>query len=333
MMDKTNELNRDVRGRIDAHLDAIDVALSAAGMSRNERRSITDDVEAQVLEMLSSRAGQAPTLADVEAVLAELDPPEAYARDDVVSPLPPPPVPMPTTVRPHFSRTAILGAVWAGLFLAILIPAAVLLFFRLDKAPSRPMKVAAHAQSRRSAEITTRRLESTFTQPGAVFPADETPAQLPATTNEFVDDADIPATSAPATHAPSGGSARPVWGISFFGLILFLPAILILGAPVGAMVLGLVAISQIRRSAGRLYGLGLALFDAIVFPLLLLDVAIFVLWGFLLHAIFGTQISGGPGGIAKLLTLAATVLMCLVVDFLLVRWAWRSVNRPHPASA
>ena len=39
-------------------------------------------------------------------------------------------------------------------------------------------------------------------------------------------------------------------------------------APFGTTTLGVIALGQIRRSSGRLYGLGLALFDALVFPLL-----------------------------------------------------------------
>ena len=48
-------------------------------------------------------------------------------------------------------------------------------------------------------------------------------------------------------------------------------------APFGATILGAISISQIRHSAGRLYGLGLALFDALLFPLLLLDAVIVLL--------------------------------------------------------
>jgi serine/threonine protein kinase/signal peptidase I len=39
-------------------------------------------------------------------------------------------------------------------------------------------------------------------------------------------------------------------------------------APFGTTILGWIAVSQIRRSAGKLYGLGLALFDGLLFPLL-----------------------------------------------------------------
>ncbi|MDQ3441503.1 MAG: hypothetical protein M3478_14260, partial [Planctomycetota bacterium] len=47
-------------------------------------------------------------------------------------------------------------------------------------------------------------------------------------------------------------------------------------APFGATILGLIAISQIRQSAGRLYGMPLAIFDTLLFPLLLLDALIVI---------------------------------------------------------
>src|SRR5207245_1444637 len=44
-----------------------------------------------------------------------------------------------------------------------------------------------------------------------------------------------------------------------------------LAAPFGTTILGWISVTQIRRSAGRLHGLGLAVFDGLVFPLLALD--------------------------------------------------------------
>jgi len=70
----------EARSRVDAYLDAIEEALERSGRPRGERRGITDEVEAQILEMLAARGRVAPTVDDVEAVLADLDPPEAYAQ-------------------------------------------------------------------------------------------------------------------------------------------------------------------------------------------------------------------------------------------------------------
>jgi len=70
----------EARERMDAYLDAIERVLVAADMPRAERKGIADDVEAQILEMLAAGKGAEATVEDVETVLAQLDPPEAYAE-------------------------------------------------------------------------------------------------------------------------------------------------------------------------------------------------------------------------------------------------------------
>ncbi len=70
--------------RIDAHLDAIDRVLAESGLPSHDRVAIVGEVEHQVREILADRCpgGAAPSIADVEAVLSELDPPESYADRD-----------------------------------------------------------------------------------------------------------------------------------------------------------------------------------------------------------------------------------------------------------
>jgi hypothetical protein len=73
----SRELNAEVRSRIEAHLDAVESVLVAAGHTRAARLAVVDDLEAQILEMLN-QSGATPTEADVEAVLGRLDAPAAY---------------------------------------------------------------------------------------------------------------------------------------------------------------------------------------------------------------------------------------------------------------
>jgi hypothetical protein len=70
----------EVQSQIDRHLDAVERHLQAAGAERSKRRGIVDDLETQILEMLS--AGDLGSIGpvDLEKVLVQLDPPEAYAR-------------------------------------------------------------------------------------------------------------------------------------------------------------------------------------------------------------------------------------------------------------
>ena len=120
--------------------------------------------------------------------------------------------------------------------------------------------------------------------------------------------------------------------------ILLLPFIAVVAAaPFGATICGAIALSQIRRSGGRLYGLGLALFDTLVFPLLLLDGLI--AWGLMgiFHVLFN-PFGGGvwaPGEYmaAKQAWYALIALVCLLVDFLIVFWAWRAAKKPVGADS
>ncbi len=120
--------------------------------------------------------------------------------------------------------------------------------------------------------------------------------------------------------------------------IMLLAAILVIASAV-TTILGWVAIAQIRRSAGRLHGLGLALFDGLLFPLLVLDAA-FVGFGFLVLSLFV------PGGLHHLwdspikiyASLFALVVVGVVlgvialIDFLIIRRVWRAVNAPSANS-
>ena len=67
---------------VDARLDAIDRALLGR-VSRQERLNVVGEVEARIHELLHGRCGPGvePSRDDVLAVLARLDPPEAYLAD------------------------------------------------------------------------------------------------------------------------------------------------------------------------------------------------------------------------------------------------------------
>jgi hypothetical protein len=84
------ELPDDARRLIDERLDAIERVLLARNVSRLERRDIIDGVEAQIYDMLSARPETDPREA-VAAVLAALDPPEAFATAGETGPAMPPP--------------------------------------------------------------------------------------------------------------------------------------------------------------------------------------------------------------------------------------------------
>ena len=84
----------------------------------------------------------------------------------------------------------------------------------------------------------------------------------------------VPGRVAPAP--PATPAATPAWAMiaPAAQLALFPLLAVAFTAPFGATILGIIAISQIRQSVGRLYGMPLAIFDTLVFPLLLLDALI-----------------------------------------------------------
>ena len=110
-------------------------------------------------------------------------------------------------------------------------------------------------------------------------------------------------------------------------LLLFLG----LAAPLSTTILGWLAAAQIRRSAGGLHGLELAVFDGLFFPLLGLDVFIGVLW--LALAKTAAKWRGLNGSLfVNLWDFAFWILLliviCAAVDFLIVRRIWRGANQP-----
>ncbi|MGD9747251.1 MAG: protein kinase [Verrucomicrobiales bacterium] len=76
-----------------------------------------------------------------------------------------------------------------------------------------------------------------------------------------------------ASYQRRGGS--PATGPEWWQLAILIPALILgVSAPFGTTILGWVAVSQIRRSAGRIHGLPLALFDGLLFPLMALSAVI-----------------------------------------------------------
>lgn len=140
----------DVRQRIDAYLDAIERVLIRGNVSRAERRSIVDEVESQIHEMLAARVEQEP-IAAISEVLAQLDRPEAYAPEATATvtdrPQPAPLMSLPTPralwrrVRnwwsatpgsPRLSPPALLAAYWLG---SVVVLFMTTLSFRWPPAP------------------------------------------------------------------------------------------------------------------------------------------------------------------------------------------------------
>ncbi len=249
----------DVQQRIDDHLDAIDRVLQREEMTRSERRHVIDDVENQIRDMLAERVEHEPSVPDVDAVLAELDPPEAYAdmdtatRGDVATR---------STEPPRLSRVALTGLIVP---IVLLFPVIILMI-------SVSLQVSHHNAAAGSGGSKAFLSWSFFTCPAA------------------------------------------------FALILM-------------TICGFIAISQIRHSAGRLYGLPLALVEALLFPLIVLDGILFFTveraWAMAMEA-YETERWMRPASAA---VWVLTVVGLIVLDIVIIRRSWKAATRPVDAGA
>ncbi len=96
----------------------------------------------------------------------------------------------------------------------------------------------------------------------------------------------------------------------------------------GTTILGWIAVSHIRRSAGKRRGLGLAVFDGLLFPLLALDVAILLIVGNLWRA-NPPEVSHPAGRWLAEHEFIFALLALLIgglVDWLIIRAVWRAVS-------
>jgi predicted anti-sigma-YlaC factor YlaD len=98
-----------------------------------------------------------------------------------------------------------------------------------------------------------------------------------------------------------------------------------LTAPLGTTICGAVSLSQIRHSGGRLYGLGVAIFDLLVYPLLVLNGAI----GMVVFAVFNEialMFGGQHARPVVYLPLGVTLLICAVANAVIVWLVWRAAR-------
>jgi hypothetical protein len=96
-------------------------------------------------------------------------------------------------------------------------------------------------------------------------------------------------------------------------------------APFATTVLGLLAIGQIQKSRGRVYGLSLALFASLLYPLLLLDyIAFWLCWQ--VNQQMMDQGSVAPS-MSKLITQIVPTVACVLGDYFLTARAWMAVQR------
>jgi hypothetical protein len=204
---------------------------------------------------------------------------------------------------PRYSRKAILGAAWAPFFLLV----ALSFFVMATRSTVKSVETGPASDRQTATEIIEEDL----------ILGEKTATRIPSFDNDDTDSIQV-------KHYRSGAKWWQ-WGL----ICTLLP--LGIMAPIGTTVLGIVSISEIRHSRGRLLGLPLAVADALLFPLLLLDSLIFVVIAMLIGVLLvfvGESLSGS--GVVSVFALGIAALLavpiCILVDFLLVRTVWRKAK-------
>ncbi|MEM6551820.1 MAG: hypothetical protein AAF750_06810 [Planctomycetota bacterium] len=113
------QLDANTRARLERHLDAVEDVLRRYAQHRATRSAILDELENQILDKLTQQAADntppTATLDELHAVLAEMDPPEAYARNSIDLPAPSP-FGFPDAPPPKLNRATLLGLLWIAWF-------------------------------------------------------------------------------------------------------------------------------------------------------------------------------------------------------------------------
>jgi len=230
-------------------------------------------------------------------------------------------------VKRRFSRAAIVGACWAPLFFLMLFPVA-LFFVPVQKVSSTgPVPgpgvsveapgVSVEVPGVSASGVSIEEPDVSVEVPGVSIeaPGVSVSESGVSASGVSIEEPDV-SVEVPAVSAPR---------VSLIGLMLIVPFLLLAVSSVfGTTILGFVAISHIRHSAGRLYGMGLALFDALIFTLLALDAAIIACsW-----LVFRIPVVLPLPGVFRLgFALLVAGVICIVIDFFIVRWAWRKANK------
>ena len=103
-----------IKAEVENYLSMVAAHLEA--VSPEEREETLESVEAHIYDAVNERAGGQPTVQDVRAVLAEMDPPESYAqaaeaRQEHLDAPPP----------ARLCRLPVIGALWAPFAVVMLI--------------------------------------------------------------------------------------------------------------------------------------------------------------------------------------------------------------------
>lgn len=125
------------------------------------------------------------------------------------------------------------------------------------------------------------------------------------------------------------GPSGPTWP---WAIVIFGVGALGITAPFGTTILGYLAVIDIRHSRGRLSGLGLAAFDVLLYPLLVVDILIGVIVVQATIFIYNQLALAGWNGVEGFTVpswktiFLITLPICIIVDIIIARKYWRMVK-------
>jgi hypothetical protein len=267
----TVELTADARQRLNKHLDAVEAVLLAAVRSREQRRAVIDDLETQILDMLAQRTPR-PSTADVEAVLASLDPPSRYAEGSPSVVPPSVPAPLASGSAPRWSRTAAAAMICA--VLSVLILGASLAGQWLNTRPAPSLMTTSYDHFRDALDRKTFRQVTVRQDPKGQFLLIGDHHIVAVFPTQYTFDADVMAgLTQSCKRAGAALDYEPRTAFRWVPLLIPLFAASVLG--VAGTLLGWIALRQIRRSQGTLTGRPLALIATWSFPAVALVAGLF----------------------------------------------------------
>ncbi len=115
---------------------------------------------------------------------------------------------------------------------------------------------------------------------------------------------------------PLSRSTTPTSPSTWQTLLRFTLLPLSVVAPIASTALGFISTSRIHNSNGTIYGLPLAVFVSLFYPIIVLDLILIIIGWTLLGTIEGASIIP-----------LAWLFLILVIDYLIVRFTWRAATK------
>jgi hypothetical protein len=128
------------------------------------------------------------------------------------------------------------------------------------------------------------------------------------------------------------GTPPPLWLVVLLGALVITAAVASVVLPIAGTLLGWIATERIRRSGGTQYGLGLAVGEALLYPILLVWFFTFTIDREIEMVLYGTSNLSGPAGRQLIGSRLLWLFWATVLSVGVVWWLRRSTGPKRTAS-